>query len=108
MSIGTTWPTSDEWSSARCGLPLRQLAGLGCGLVVVTNQSGIARGLIRPNELLAVHARMQELLAAEGPGWTASTLARIAMKPLRLPQAADGACGACGARFGFDRARHFW
>ncbi len=45
---------------------LRRLADLGCGLVVVTNQSGIARGLIRHSELESVHARLQELLAAEG------------------------------------------
>ena len=47
------------------GEALRRLAGLGCGLIVVTNQSGIARGLIRPTELKAVHERLQELLAAE-------------------------------------------
>ena len=45
---------------------MRRLANLGCGLIVVTNQSGIARGLIRPSELESVHARLQELLAAEG------------------------------------------
>jgi D-glycero-D-manno-heptose 1,7-bisphosphate phosphatase len=45
---------------------LQRMASLGCGLVVVTNQSGIARGLIRTSELQAIHARLQDLLAAEG------------------------------------------
>lgn len=45
---------------------LKRLAGLGLGLVVITNQSGVARGLIRPQELAAVHQRLLDLLAAEG------------------------------------------
>lgn len=35
-------------------------------LVMVSNQSGIGRGLITPEEAAAVHARLEELLAAEG------------------------------------------
>jgi len=35
-------------------------------VIVVTNQSGIARGLIRPEEYEAVHARLAELLAEQG------------------------------------------
>ncbi|HWC90926.1 MAG TPA: HAD family hydrolase [Pirellulales bacterium] len=45
---------------------LRRLAGLGLGLVVITNQSGVARGLIQPEQLEAVQARLGELLAGEG------------------------------------------
>ena len=35
-------------------------------LVIVSNQSGLARGLISPSEAAAVHARVAELLAAAG------------------------------------------
>jgi D-glycero-D-manno-heptose 1,7-bisphosphate phosphatase len=45
---------------------LRRLAGLGLGLIVITNQSGVGRGLIRPDQLAAVHQRLGELLAGEG------------------------------------------
>jgi D-glycero-D-manno-heptose 1,7-bisphosphate phosphatase len=45
---------------------LRQLRRLGFGLVVVTNQSGLARGYFDHDRLAHIHARMQGLLAAEG------------------------------------------
>ncbi|GGB40482.1 hypothetical protein GCM10011505_22440 [Tistrella bauzanensis] len=45
---------------------LRRLVDAGFGLVVVTNQSGIARGLIRPDALTAIHQRMRAMLAAHG------------------------------------------
>jgi D-glycero-D-manno-heptose 1,7-bisphosphate phosphatase len=45
---------------------LRRLAGLGLGLVVVTNQSGIARGFLDLARLEEIHARVEGLLAAEG------------------------------------------
>ncbi|HEX4149016.1 MAG TPA: D-glycero-beta-D-manno-heptose 1,7-bisphosphate 7-phosphatase [Pirellulales bacterium] len=45
---------------------LARLARLGLGLAVITNQSGVGRGLIRPAQLTAVHQRLGELLAAEG------------------------------------------
>ncbi|MDR1613262.1 MAG: HAD family hydrolase [Planctomycetota bacterium] len=45
---------------------LKLLAGAGFGLVVVTNQSGINRGLIQPSELEAVNRRLAEILAVDG------------------------------------------
>lgn len=40
----------------------------GYHVVVVTNQSGVARGLFTEEQLAAVHQRMQELLLAKGTG----------------------------------------
>ncbi len=45
---------------------LRALRRAGYALIVVTNQSGIARGLISPEEYEAVHRRLEGLLAGEG------------------------------------------
>lgn len=45
---------------------LRRLQGLGVGLVVVTNQSAIGRGLFDESRLQEIHARLSEMLAAEG------------------------------------------
>ena len=45
---------------------LRRLAGLGLGLVIVSNQSGIARGLLDEGKLAEVHQRLTADLAAEG------------------------------------------
>lgn len=45
---------------------LRRLQAAGIALVVVSNQSGWARGLITPPELLAVEDRFQVLLVMEG------------------------------------------
>lgn len=44
---------------------LRRFAAAGYGLVVVTNQSGIARGLYTLREFEAVQRRITQLLAAE-------------------------------------------
>ena len=51
---------------------LRRLADAGFALVVVTNQSGIARGMYGIAEYEAVDARMRELLRAHGVEITAS------------------------------------
>ncbi|MFQ5411510.1 MAG: D-glycero-alpha-D-manno-heptose-1,7-bisphosphate 7-phosphatase [Phycisphaerae bacterium] len=50
------------------GVPqaLNRLREAGYPLVVVTNQSGIARGYFTEGALAAVHQRMRELLRAEG------------------------------------------
>jgi histidinol-phosphate phosphatase family protein len=45
---------------------VRRLWNAGLPTVVVTNQSGIARGMISLAQYAAVHARMVERLAAEG------------------------------------------
>lgn len=44
---------------------LRRLRDAGCGLVIVTNQSGIGRGMFDEPTLGRIHERMHELLAAE-------------------------------------------
>lgn len=51
---------------AGVGEALRELRRAGYALIVVTNQSGLARGLIRPEEYAAVERRVAALLAAEG------------------------------------------
>lgn len=45
---------------------LRRFRELGLGLVVVTNQSGVARGYFDMKRVDEVHARVGELLAREG------------------------------------------
>lgn len=45
---------------------LRRFIAVGFAPVVITNQSGIARGLLDEADYEAVDARMDELLAAEG------------------------------------------
>jgi histidinol-phosphate phosphatase family protein len=44
---------------------LRRLRAAGYGLVLVTNQAGIGRGLLTEDDLAAVHARLRELLAQQ-------------------------------------------
>jgi D-glycero-D-manno-heptose 1,7-bisphosphate phosphatase len=50
------------------GVPpaLRALKNAGFALVVITNQSGIARGLLSEADYEAVRARLDEILAQEG------------------------------------------
>jgi D-glycero-D-manno-heptose 1,7-bisphosphate phosphatase len=45
---------------------LKKLKAAGYLLVLVTNQSGVARGYFGPETVERVHARLAELLAAEG------------------------------------------
>ncbi len=45
---------------------LRELATRGCRLVVLTNQSGVGRGIMTQADVTAVHARMAELLSERG------------------------------------------
>ncbi len=46
------------------GAALRRLQRLGFGLIVITNQSGIGRGLVTLEQLAQIHARMLQLLEA--------------------------------------------
>jgi D-glycero-D-manno-heptose 1,7-bisphosphate phosphatase len=46
--------------------PMRRLAGMGCRFFLTSNQSGIGRGLLTVDDYRAVHARLEELLRAEG------------------------------------------
>jgi D-glycero-D-manno-heptose 1,7-bisphosphate phosphatase len=48
------------------GEALAALQRAGFGLVLVTNQSGVARGLVSPEVLDAIHARLAALLAEHG------------------------------------------
>ena len=48
---------------------LKGLKELGYRVVIATNQPGIAKGTLTVPELDAVHARIAELLAAEGAAW---------------------------------------
>jgi histidinol-phosphate phosphatase family protein len=48
------------------GEALRRLREAGARLVVVTNQSGVARGLMTRRDVAALHRRLEELLAEEG------------------------------------------
>jgi D-glycero-D-manno-heptose 1,7-bisphosphate phosphatase len=45
---------------------LRQMAMMGLGLVVVTNQSAIGRGMFGSDRLNVIHDRLRELLRVEG------------------------------------------
>lgn len=46
--------------------PMRRLGMLGCAFYLASNQSGIGRGLFSAKEYHRVHARLEELLLAEG------------------------------------------
>jgi D-glycero-D-manno-heptose 1,7-bisphosphate phosphatase len=47
------------------GAGLRRLRELGCGLVLVTNQSAIGRGFFDEARLELIHGRLRDLLQAE-------------------------------------------
>lgn len=51
---------------------LRSLAGVGWPLIVVSNQSGVGRGLISPEQANSVHERFVQLLASSQVSLSAS------------------------------------
>ena len=90
------------------GSAVRDLRALGLGIVVVTNQAPVARGWITEEDLGAIHARLDGLLAAEGTSVDAIE---------HCPHDRDDGC-ACrkpgtlmveraAARLGFDPAQAF-
>lgn len=48
------------------GAALRRLSQAGFGIAIITNQSGIARGYFNLERLDQIHARLTEMLEAEG------------------------------------------
>lgn len=85
---------------------LRRLTGSGIAVVVLTNQSGVARGLISADDLQAVHARLEELLARRG-----IALAGILVCPhgsedgCHCRKPAPGLAEQAAERFGIDLGR---
>lgn len=82
---------------------LRRMADMGLGIVVITNQSGLARGYFDEAALTAVHGRLEAVLATKGVRVDAI---------LHCPHGPDDGC-ACrkpapglaeeaARRFGFD------
>ncbi len=45
---------------------IREANRLGISVIVITNQSGVARGLMTENDVQAVHRKLEELLAQHG------------------------------------------
>ncbi len=71
------------------GAALRRLQQAGYGLIVVTNQSGVGRGIFSEDALAGVRTRIEQLLARESvtlqdfyycPHWLHSTCARYAFR----------------------------
>lgn len=73
---------------------LRRLQAAGATLVVVSNQSGVARGLISPSALAAVEERFRSLLATEGVALAGS---------YSCPHRAEDACDCRKPRAGLAR-----
>jgi D-glycero-D-manno-heptose 1,7-bisphosphate phosphatase len=87
---------------------LRELRGLGLGIVVVTNQSPVGRGWLTSEELAGIHDRLSALLASKGASVDGYYV---------CPHAPDEGCGCrkpatglalrAAAEHGFDPAASF-
>ncbi|KAB2925776.1 MAG: HAD family hydrolase [Bacteroidetes bacterium] len=94
---------------------IRALNGLGIPVVVITNQSGIARGLFSEQDLAEVHAALDRTLAEHG----ASVLAYYYCphhpregvgtyrKDCRCRKPGTGMLDEAAAAYGFDLRRSF-
>lgn len=87
---------------------LGRLQRLGCGLVVVTNQSGVGRRMLTLVDVDRIHERLREILAAEGV-----TLDAIYVCPhhpdegCRCRKPLPGMVEQAVAEFGFDPKQSF-
>jgi D-glycero-D-manno-heptose 1,7-bisphosphate phosphatase len=85
---------------------LRHLQEAGYLLVVVTNQRGIARGLMTEKDLRDVHEHMAELLAGEGVRLDAVLYCPHGRNAgCRCRKPLPGMIEEAAARFGIDRSR---
>jgi D-glycero-D-manno-heptose 1,7-bisphosphate phosphatase len=87
---------------------LRRLRDLGLGIVVVTNQAQIGRGLLTEERLAEIHDRLRTMLAVEGAEVDAilhCPHAPAAGCACRKPAA--GMAREAERRFGFDPAETF-
>jgi len=81
---------------------------LGLGVVIVTNQAHVGRGLLAPDTLERIHVRLRDMLAAQGAHVDAI---------VHCPHAPEEGCGCrkprpgmaleAAARFGFEPAAAF-
>ncbi len=82
---------------------LAELRELGLGIVVVTNQSPIARGMLSTGRLDAIHERMRELLREAGADVDAIEVCPHAPDDgCRCRKPATGMVRRAAERFGFD------
>jgi D-glycero-D-manno-heptose 1,7-bisphosphate phosphatase len=87
---------------------LRRLRDLGLGVVVLTNQAQVGRGLLAPDRLDAIHERLERMLASEGV--EVEAIVHCPHRPedgCRCRKPAPGMALDAAARFGFDPARAF-
>ncbi len=87
---------------------LRRLGAAGWARVLVTNQSGVARGYYTLEEVERVHARMRELLRAEGADLEAIEICPHHPEhgsPCDCRKPAPGMLTRAGARLGIDPRR---
>jgi histidinol-phosphate phosphatase family protein len=82
---------------------IRRLKALGLGIVVVTNQANVGRGLLDPADLERIHARLRAMLAAEDAEVEAILHCPHAPEDgCRCRKPAPGMALDAAERFGFD------
>jgi D-glycero-D-manno-heptose 1,7-bisphosphate phosphatase len=89
---------------------IRRLNEAGIPVVVVTNQGGIALGYLTEDDLVAIHERMAELLAAQGAHVDATYYCPHYPRPTisgqGLPMTVEG--NGTPGRTAFDPRRRSW
>jgi D-glycero-D-manno-heptose 1,7-bisphosphate phosphatase len=87
---------------------IRRLQAVGLGVVVVTNQANVGRGLLDPADLEGIHARLRAMLAEDGA--EVDAILHCPHTPenrCRCRKPAPGMALAAAARFGFDPSDTF-